>query len=295
VRRLIINADDLGLTAGVNRAIFEAHGHGVVTSATLMANARASHEAAALAQKSPELSVGCHVVLIGGKPLLPPQNVPSLTRKSSRNGFSFHDALSGFTARALAGRFAASEIEAEATAQIQKIQSDGISPTHFDTHKHTHMFPAVLKPLLRAARNCGIGAVRNPFPPSSPLPAAMLLSTPALWTRHVQTSFLRRFALGFRHAVQEAGLATTDGTFGILVTGSLNQRLFHAIVEHIPEGTWEFVCHPGYNDADLQSADTRLKESREQELMILTSPDAKRALADRGVDLISYRELLSAR
>ena len=295
MRRLIINADDLGMTRGVNRAIFEAYEHGIVTSATLMANAPASHEAAALAQKSLGLSVGCHVVLIGGEPLLPPQNVRSLTRKSAGNGSSFHNALPGFAARALAGRLAASEIEAEATAQIQKIQSAGISPSHFDTHKHTHMFPAVLKPLLRAARNCGIGAIRNPFPPSSPLPAAMLLSTPVLWKRYVQTSFLRPFAAGFRRAAKEAGLATTDGTFGILATGTLNQKLFQAIVEHIPEGTWEFVCHPGYNDADLQSACTRLKESREQELMILTSPEAKRALADRGVDLISYRELLSDR
>jgi hopanoid biosynthesis associated protein HpnK len=294
VRRLIINADDFGFTHGVNRAILESHNHGVVTSTTLMANAPAFHEAATSAKTNSKLSVGCHVVLIDGEPVLPSQDVPSLARKSGINGFHFHNGLSGFAARALAGRLAAPEIEAEATAQIRKIQVDGVSLTHFDTHKHTHIFPAVLKPLLRAARNCGIGAVRSPFPPPSPLPAAMLLSTPFLWKRHVQLSFLRRYADGFLRAVNEAGLLTTDGTLGVLATGSLDQELFQAIVEHIPEGTWEFVCHPGYNDADLQGAGTRLKESREQELRIFTSPETKHILAERGIDLISYHDLLSS-
>ena len=294
MRRLIINADDFGFTEGVNRAILESHARGIVTSTTLMANAPAFPQAAASAKKSDGLSVGCHVVLIDGQPVLPAANVSTLTRKSGNDGPHFHNGLSGFAVRALAGRLAASEIEAEATAQIRKIQADGISLTHFDTHKHTHIFPAVLRPLLRAARNCGIGAVRNPFPPPSPLPASMLLSTPFLWKRHVQLSFLRRYADSFLRSVNEAGLLTTDGTLGAIATGSLDEKLFQAIVEHIPEGTWEFVCHPGYNDADLQSARTRLKESREQELKILTSPEAKRILSDNGIDLISYRDLLSS-
>ncbi len=294
MRRLIINADDFGFTEGVNRAILESHAQGIVTSTTLMANALAFPQATASAKTTARLSVGCHVVLIDGEPVLPSQDLSTLTQKSaSSNGSHFHTGLSGFAARALAGRLAASEIEAEATAQIRKIQAEGISLTHFDTHKHTHIFPGVLRPLLRAARNCGIRAVRNPFPPPSLLPMSMILSTPFLWKRHVQLSFLRRYADSFLRSVSEAGLLTPDGTLGVFATGSLDQELFQAIVEHIPEGTWEFVCHPGYNDADLQSAGTRLKESREQELKILTSPEAKHILSDRGVDLISYRDLLS--
>jgi chitin disaccharide deacetylase len=292
LRRLIINADDFGLTQGVNRAIVESHAAGIVTSTTLMANAPASHEAVGLAQKSAGLSVGCHVVLIGGEPVLPAQDVTSLAQKSGAAGSRFRDGLSGFAARALAGRLAAEEIEAEATAQIRKIQAEGISLSHFDTHKHTHMFPAVLRPLLRAAENCGVKAVRNPFPAPSALPAAMLLAAPLLWTRQVELKVLRRFASSFRRAVDEAGLRTTDGSLGVLVTGSLDQKMFRAIVEKISEGTWEFVCHPGYNDADLQSAGTRLKESREQELRILTSPESKRILSERGIELISYNDLL---
>jgi predicted glycoside hydrolase/deacetylase ChbG (UPF0249 family) len=88
-------------------------------------------------------------------------------------------------------------------------------------------------------------------------------------------------------------MATPDGTLGIIVTGALDEQLFRAIAAIIPEGTWEFVCHPGYNDADLQRAQTRLRESRETELRVLTMPAAKQLLEDQGIALISYRELIS--
>jgi predicted glycoside hydrolase/deacetylase ChbG (UPF0249 family) len=90
------------------------------------------------------------------------------------------------------------------------------------------------------------------------------------------------------------GFRTPDGTLGIEVTGVLDERLFRAIAEAIPEGTWEFVCHPGYNDADLQTANTRLRESREQELKALTLPEARQLLLQREIELISYRELGSS-
>ena len=70
---------------------------------------------------------------------------------------------------------------------------------------------------------------------------------------------LRAFAAKFRDAATREGLLTPYGTFGIVVTGALDEKLFHAIAEIIPEGTWEFVCHPGYNDDDLQAANTRLR------------------------------------
>ena len=102
---------------------------------------------------------------------------------------------------------------------------------------------------------------------------------------------MQRFAGRFRELVQRAGFGTPDGTLGIAVTGSLDESLFRAIAQSIPEGTWEFVCHPGYNDGDLQAAKTRLRESREIELKVLTLPEARDVLARRGVELISYREL----
>jgi hopanoid biosynthesis associated protein HpnK len=290
VRRLIVNADDFGFTSGVNRAIVEAHARGVVTSSTLMATGPAFAEAVASVRSLPRLSVGCHVVLIDGKPMLGAEQIRSLV--AGGPAARFRDNLKTFAARALAGRIDANEIAAEAAAQIRKIQSAGISVSHFDTHKHTHLFPRVLRPLLRAAAECGLRAVRNPFGPRMPLRSSQLLARPNLWTRYAEMRVLSRFANKFRAAVEQAGFITPDGTLGIEVTGVLDETLFHAISRSIPEGTWEFVCHPGYNDADLQKANTRLRESRLIELQVLTLPGARELLNQQGVELISYGDFL---
>ena len=185
------------------------------------------------------------------------------------------------------------EIEKEAAAQIRKIQSAGLTVSHFDTHKHTHLLPQVLRPLLRAAAECGVKAVRNPFGPRFPLRSSQLLTRPNLWTRYAEVRVLRRFAGKFQEAVDREDFVTTDGTLGIEVTGTLDETLFRAIAGSIPDGTWEFVCHPGYNDADLQAAKTRLRESRETELRVLTLPGARDMLERGGVELISYQDLVA--
>jgi hopanoid biosynthesis associated protein HpnK len=288
MRRLIVNADDFGFTAGVNRAIVEAHTRGVVTSATLMANGPAFVEAAQLASTLPRLSVGCHVVLIDGAPVLPPSQISSLV---TQHPARFRDGLRSFGARALAGFLSEEQIEAEAVAQIRKLQSSGIAVSHVDTHKHTHLLPGVLRPLLRAASSCGIRALRNPFGPRRPWQSSQLRDRPGLWTRYAQLRFLRHFSAGFHKAVKREGFATPEGTLGIEVTGVLDETVFQAIAEGVPEGTWEFVCHPGYNDADLRAAKTRLRESREAELRALTLPQVREVLRRNGIALISYHDL----
>jgi len=294
VRRLIVNADDFGVTPGVNRAIVEANQRGIVTSATMMATGPAFDDAAdqarTLAQRSACFSVGCHVVLVDGTPLLPPERISSLaTRKSGVA--QFRDTLNDFALAALTGKVNAREIEAEAAAQIARIRQAGVVPSHVDTHKHAHMFPAVLRALLRAAKACGVGAVRNPFGPGMSLPVSRMIGDFNLSKRLAQMIVLRSFASGFRREVAREGMRTTDGALGVLETGILDAELFAGIAANIPEGTWEFVCHPGYNDADLGQVRTRLRASRLQELDLLTSPEAKEALERRGVELISYREL----
>jgi chitin disaccharide deacetylase len=286
VRRLIVNADDFGFTSGVNRAIVEAHTGGIVTSSTLMANGPAFGEAVQLAKTAPLLSIGCHVVLTDGEPVLGVDRIPSLTK-----GSRFRDGMVSFAGRAITGGVDADQIAAEATAQIRKIQSAGIVVSHFDTHKHTHLFPKILRPLLRAAAGCGVRAVRNPFGPRLPLISSRLLSRPGLWKRYAEVEVLGRFAGKFREEVDRKGFVTPDGTLGVVVTGALDESLFHAIARSIPEGTWEFVCHPGYNDANLQAANTRLRESRETELKVLTLPSARAILSQLGIELISYRAL----
>ena len=286
MRRLIVNADDFGFTAGVNRAIVEAHTRGVVTSSTLMANGPAFAEAVQLATTTPQLSIGCHVVLTDGRPLLGAEQLPTLT-----SGSNFRDGMISFAVRAVTGGMKAGEINAEATAQIRRIQSAGITVSHIDSHKHTHLFPKILRPVLQAAAACGVHAVRNPFGPRLPLRSSQLLARPTLWTRYAEIQVLGSFAGAFRKAVDREGFATPDGTLGILVTGSLDENLFRAISRSIPEGTWEFVCHPGYNDTELHNSNTRLRESRETELRVLTLPAAREVLSQEGIELISYRDL----
>jgi hopanoid biosynthesis associated protein HpnK len=285
VRRLIINADDFGLTSGVNRAIAEAGRNGGITSATIMANAAAFSEAVALAKSTPQLKTGCHVVMIDGAPVT--GNLPSLTGGTEH----FRSSLKDFARAAVGKRLVAEEIQREAQAQIRKIQSAGITLTHVDSHKHTHIFPQVLRPVLRAAKACGIRAVRNPFEPVRSWPLGLVASTPGLWLRSAGVATFKLFAAEFRKATREEGILTTDGTVGIAVTGKLDQKTLLAILHEMPEGTWELVCHPGYADADLRAAGTRLVESRQVELQALTSEATKKAMNTYGIELISYAEL----
>ena len=257
-----------------------------MTSSTLMANSNAYAAAIEMAQRNPKLAVGCHVVLIDGAPVLPVEDVSSLLA-----GQRFRSGFVDFARAARGGRLDGSEIHAEAAAQIRKLQQSGIALTHIDSHKHVHMFAAVLRPLLEAACDCGVRAVRNPFPPARPLAYAHLLRRPRLWTRYTEVKILAAMKSGFLREAQRNGMRTTDGTFGVVSTGALDAKLFEAIVGCIPEGTWEFVCHPGYNDPELDKVQTRLRGSRVKEMEVLTSPEARRVLERRGIELITYREL----
>ncbi len=291
MRRLIINADDFGLTAGVNRAILRGHRDGVITSTTLMAIGRQFSSAAEQAKSVPKLSVGCHVVLVDGEPLSSREQVRSLVASGSNGTAKLRQ---GFLELALDNyqhKVRADEVEAETVAQIRALQSAGIQVSHVDTHKHAHMLPSICRAVLRAARTCGVKAVRNPFVPIRPLAFAHLVKRPRLWTRYTEVKLLRRYEAQFREMVSTEGMITTDGSFGVLVTGELDERLFEAIVGSIPEGTWEFVCHPGYKDAELEGVRTRLRASREKELAVLTSQRSREVLAERGIELISYHQL----
>ena len=286
VKRLIVNADDFGLTAGVNHAIIELHQAGVLTSTTLMANAPATQKAIELALANPTLGVGCHIVLVGGTPVRPSTKIPHLTRGS---GGTFRSSLGRFVrdlygpASTASSRSALeAEIEAEATAQICLLQNRGLRLTHVDTHKHTHMFPAVLRPVLRAARTCGITRVRNPFDSAW----SRRTATGVPWLRRAQVAALSGLEAHVLKIIAEHGFATTDGTVGVMITGSINEGSLRRTLARMPEGTWELVTHPGYHDADLDSVRTRLKASREIERQAL------KGIKDfQDIELISFARL----
>lgn len=267
VPRLIVNADDFGLTAGVNRAILELHSAGLLTSATLMARAGASEEAVEMARATPTLGVGCHIVLVDGTPALPAHQVRSLTQRGNAHFFS---SLSSLLPRLTLGRIPPAQIEAETRAQIEFLLNRGIRLTHIDTHKHTHMFPAILRPVLRAARACGIRAIRNPFEPAW----AVSATTNAAWLRTAQVGLLRTLEPACRRIIAEEGFTTTGGTLAVVGTGTLDTAVLRNLLQQIPDRTdnpWELVTHPGYNDADLDKVRTRLRESRDIERQALSA------------------------
>lgn len=239
-------------------------------------------EATNIASQNPLLGVGCHVVLVDGISALEPSRVFTLT--DPRSSARFRDSLKRFALLAVFRKLDPLQVEAEVTAQIQKLQNAGIAVSHLDAHKHTHMFPVVLKGMLRAAKNCGVRSIRNPFEP-------LIFARVGNWKRQFQLRLLRRYRVNFQRALAEAGVVTPDGCIGIAATGGLTHETFRGLIEHLPAGTWEFVSHPGYNDAELDTVQTRLRASREKELAILTSPDMKDLLKQHEIELISYRDL----
>ena len=277
--RLIVNADDFGIAPGVNRAILELHAAEVLTSATLMAQAAATEEAVKMALAMPTLGVGCHIVLVDGTPVSKPDKIRSLI--DGETGL-LQPTIGSFLQRLFTIRLRSSEVEAEAAAQIALLQSYGLRLTHIDTHKHMHMFPWVLKPVLRAAKAAGIHAVRNPFEPVWSINATP--SAPDV--RRAEVILLRRFEPSFRRIVAAEGFTTTDGAVGVAATGTLNIAAVHDLISAMPEGTFELVSHPGYRDEQLAQSNTRLLESREIER------NALMALNDfAGLEFVSFAGL----
>lgn len=296
MRKLIVNADDFGLTVGVNRAILETSTAGVVSSATLMANGPAFENAVTAARLVPKLSVGCHVVLVDGTPVSPPRTIDTLLAIRSAEPGKFYSSLSAFAARAMLGGFDRDQLVAEITAQIKKIQAAGLEVTHLDSHKHAHIFPEILTALLRAARICGVRAIRNPIVPIKAMPARQFKQRRDLWKRYGQVRMLRTFSKPFLQRTKRAGLLTPDGVIGVVETGSPESSgyslLLRDTLSNLPDGTWEFVCHPGYSDADLRATHTRLLESRDEERRLLTSPELRQFLEEQKIGLISYKEFM---
>src|SRR5437764_1972534 len=291
MRRLIINADDFGMTAGVNRAIVEAHRAGTVTSATLMANEAATDEAIAIASQNPSLRIGCHVVLVDGQPLSNPESVPTLIGSRNRTRTAFRKGIVDLAIASAVGTPRATEIQNEAAAQIKRLASRGLRLSHVDCHMHSHILPPVLLAVLQAALDHGVKAVRNPFEPSWSVAVTHKNSSLRSWNRSAQVTVLRLLHSKFRSKVNQHGMKTTDGTSGIAVTGLLDRELLMRLVDAMPEGTWELVTHPGYNDSALMAAGTELKESRAIEFELLTSPETVELFRMRGIQLINYDDL----
>jgi hopanoid biosynthesis associated protein HpnK len=290
MKRLIVNADDFGLTAKINQAIMEAHYRGLVSSTSLLANGEAFESAVALAHQAPRLGVGIHLNLTEGQPVAPASSIASLV--NAQGGFARKPASLW---RAISfGRVSAVDIEKELRAQIEKVLAAGIVATHLDTHKHVHALPALGRMSLRLARQYGIPAIRSVAERWSAL--GCLLGRFPRARRTILRQFLNSLALaavsrGWRRQFRRAGVASAEHFFGLTPTGFLDEEVLREILCHLPEGTSELMCHPGLVDKALRQAPTRLLEQREMEYQALSQPGIKLLVKDLGIELINYGDL----
>jgi hopanoid biosynthesis associated protein HpnK len=289
-KKLIVTADDLGLTRRINEAIEKAHREGIVTAASLMVTGCAFESAARMLRDNPELDAGLHLNLTEGKPACAYEQIPSL---AGPLGFLYHhplELMSGLARR----HVHLSELETEARAQIEKALKADVRISHIDGHKHVHVLPQIFHLMCKVAPDYGIRAVRS-----------TLERTPrlcSLVTRNLRSScqvvkqyvFGKALSAGFSLAVAVDGrsvLNTPRRFYGITQTGFLDIHAFADIVNGLEDGVSEMMCHPGYVDDDLKRTPTRLHFQRERELELLTGREVRDVLRENGVALVNYRYL----
>jgi chitin disaccharide deacetylase len=287
VKELILNADDFGLTRGVNAGIIRAHREGILTSATLMATAPAVDDAVELAKAHPKLGVGCHLVLTGGLAAAPPSEIPSLADKEGR----LPESLAALVYRVTFGAIRTREMEIELRAQIEKIRRAGIEPTHVDTHKHTHVHPRVMRAVGKVTRDMGIARVRNPIENLHDSWRTARREHVPLVKNMAASSAVRSVAAQFGKLAREYGLRSPDYFLGLAITGEVSTVALRHLIENLPEGRTEIMLHPGLCDDDLRKTRSRLQEHREKEMESLLAPEVRQAVAESRVRLISYRDL----
>jgi len=290
LKNLIVNADDLGWTEGVNRGIAEGHRKGLVTSTSLLANGRAYASALLVARANPELGVGVHLNLSDGTPTADPQKVRGLLNSTGE----FEDGPESLLVRIARRRLALEEVEREWDAQIEKVCQSGIRPTHLDGHKHVQMLPGLFEIALRLAKKHGIRALRVSHEASklrSALGSAGKHQKTIVLKQGVQARGLKFLARDAREMAERAGVATPDYFCGIAQTGALTREGVERLLGLLPDGTTELMCHPGYADEELRRSGTRLVESRLMELEILTDRGIRKLVATQGIRLISYRAI----
>jgi chitin disaccharide deacetylase len=287
MKQLIFNADDFGMTRGVNEGIIRAHRDGVLTSATLMANGLAFEDAVKKALENPKLGVGCHLVLVGGKPVAPLEKVPSLTDSQG----NLPESITTFIARVTTGIIKTDEIECELKAQINKITTAGIVPSHLDTHKHTHAHPRVMEIVGKVGQEFGITKIRRPVENLRDSWNSTRSDGSGVSTQILAAGAVRVVASGFAAIAEKYRLTCPDHFLGLAMTGQLGPAALCRMAESVEDGSTEIMLHPGVCDADLAASGSRLQQQRQTELDGLLDAGVREAFLQRGIHLISYREL----
>lgn len=276
--RVIINADDFGLCASVNRAIAQAHRNGVLTSATIMANMPAVDEAIKMAADMPHLGTGVHLNLTEGKPLADPSSLRPII--NDKGQFAFSAAKLAFNS--ILKRPVRTAIEIEFAAQVEYLLDNGIKPTHIDSHKHLHCFPAIYPIVVALAQKFEIPAIRWtyeprwvrtclwPQPPKGGKMNARIVSTMAAINRMQDKRYIRNKRF-----------------FGLTHTGKIDVDYWKAFAACPFDGIVEVMTHPGYTEG-LDPEKTRLIEQRKTELDALCDDQTRIALSDANIERVNY-------
>jgi len=272
--RVVVNADDLGMTREISKGIVEAHVNGIVTSASLMVTTPWAGEGAAEAARCPEMGVGVHLTLTCGVPAASPFEVPSLVDDRGRLTGITH-----FIARWAAGHVKPYHLETEFGAQIRKAMALGVRPTHLDSHHHLHLLPGILKIVLKLAADHGIGMVR--FPRQWHLRPLNVNALRNWWMR-VLTLENRRSRLWSEN------VRSADQLWIIFPGGRRPLwTLYRKALEDAGKGLHEFVCHPGFSSPELEEMDPYTRE-RETELTALSHSELREVVRRRGIQLAHF-------
>ena len=279
LRYIIINADDFGRHAEINRAVEEGLVHGCLRSATVMPGGAAFAGAIDIARRHEELGLGVHFTLVDGHPILPPEEIPSLVG-SEGDFLPDHTAL---LKRYLKGGVNLEEVRRELAAQLQKIEATGIPISHVDSHQHMHTLPGIIDIVLDLAARAGIRAVRTP---RTPLFAGAFGGLGQLVGR-LGLSTLARLAACKAH---RRGLLTPDNFAGIVAGEAVSEGELLHLIAHLPQGTTEVMMHPGMKNDVLQE-DSGWQHDFEAELAAILSPRVGAALQKAEVEPVNFRHL----
>jgi predicted glycoside hydrolase/deacetylase ChbG (UPF0249 family) len=275
--QLVVNADDFGLSPGVSRGIVRAHREGVVTSTSVLGNCEDLPGVRALLAEAPELGVGVHLSLVGGRPVAPVGRVPTLTGPDG----AFPRRAQDFFASWMKGHVDTSEIEVEFDAQISRIRDAGLPLDHLNTHRHLGFVPAVGRALENVARRQRIAGVRS----AVERPTLAWLTEPA---RGLEAGLLTGLAWLTRR--QMGSLRHGPQSWGFVEVGRLDEVRILEILGRMGPGAHELICHPGEED-DTEAEPGEAPHLRAHELVALTSHKVRRAFERRGVKLCRWKDL----
>jgi hopanoid biosynthesis associated protein HpnK len=234
VKKLIVNADDFGLTEEINHGIIQAHKKGILTSTSLVAAGEAFDEAVTLARQHPTLDVGVHLTLVEERSISERSRVPTLVNS---DGY-FRKSAFSFLRDYVLNRIDMSEVRLELTAQIKKINDSGVPVSHLDSHQHIHILPKILRIVLQLAQDFHIEKIRAPFEQ----PKWQYFLSVRKWPRLVQQLV---FNLSLSNARYLLRSYSPVHFFGFFYGGHLSATRLARIISCLPMGVSEVMCHPG--------------------------------------------------